>query len=399
MYRNLSGKLDQILPPGFNISQAIAQAKSVIYQYLSPSKPSPNATVDWQDTLNSYYATFLEYLSTRSSLENTSALLALVTFLALAMSSWSTRLGGLGRFSPFGRPQQAGSAQVSDADFSYITNDDLRKHQAESNAQSQSRDSRDLGPRRDTDVLVLKNKRSAYPVHFPAYSIDKGELMIGQVREQAAKKVGTSDVRRVKLLYRGRNLKDDNESCRHAGLREGSELMCTVGDALGTESLSSSDSEDDGFDGQQDGVSADGEQTKRRRNRGKKTKKRNRKNASGTSTPAESSLPIPPQSSQSTRLSSPRPPPTPATAMGKLDALNHALQTMLPECIAFTTSPPHDQAKKDFEHKRLSESILAQILLKLDAVETEGDPDARLRRKELVREAQKVLNGLDDAMR
>lgn len=85
--------------------------------------------------------------------------------------------------------------------------------------------------------------------------------------------------------------------------------------------------------------------------------------------------------------------------MGKLDALNHALQTMLPECIAFTTSPPHDQAKKDFEHKRLSESILAQILLKLDAVETEGDPDARLRRKELVREAQKVLNGLDDAMR
>jgi hypothetical protein len=47
------------------------------------------------------------------------------------------------------------------------------------------------------------------------------------------------------------------------------------------------------------------------------------------------------------------------------------------------------------EYKRLSESILTQIILKLDAVDTEGDEGLRTRRKELVKETQTLLSELD----
>lgn len=309
------------------------------------------------------------YLATRSALENTSVLVAILTFLVILMSSWGGRFGSWGgRFSPFGRNPPPGATQVSDSDYSYITSEDLKRAQERSPSPVES------GPPRDRDVLLLKAKRVTYPVHFAAHAISRGELRIGDVRAQAARETD-SDVRRIKLLYNGKNLKDDSRSCRAEGLKEGAEIMCVVGEA-GAES-DSSDSEDDGaLDG-----TAEGETTKRKRVRHKNKKKKGKK-SSGPSTPSQNA---------------PAAPSVPVTPLEKLAAIQRVLQGLLPECVQFTTNPPTDRAKKDFDHKRLGETILAQVLLKLDAVETEGDPDARAKRKELVREAQNVLNSLDEA--
>ncbi|KJY01183.1 hypothetical protein TI39_contig301g00002 [Zymoseptoria brevis] len=254
----------------------------------------------------------------------------------------------------------------------------------------------DHGPERDTDVLILRNKKKEHPVHFPAYSIVKGELTVGQVRDQAAKKVG-SDPRRIKLLYRGKNLKDDSRTCKIEGLRDGAELMLAAAEGMAAGSGSDSDSDDD-FDGIDGQTTGDGE-GKRRRNRGKKSKRRKqreeREGVSGSSTPQNGSLGVP-SSQQPSRTQSPR---LPATALEKLSELHDKLQTYMPDCRAFEASPPAEPAKREFEHKRLSETILAQVLLKLDAVETEGDAEARSRRKELVRETQEVLTRLDAVMK
>ncbi|WPG98405.1 Hypothetical protein R9X50_00119500 [Acrodontium crateriforme] len=312
--------------------------------------------------------------------------------------SWTSRLGNLGRFSPFTRSPPQGSSKVSDSDFSYITADDLRKHQAEANKHSQHtvESPQEYGPPRDTDVLVLRNKKKDFTVHFPAYSIPRGELTIGQVREQAGKKTGTADWRRVKLLYKGKNLKDDSRTCKQEGVREGAELMCTIADSIPSDSPSD-DSEDDEFGGQ-DNDNGDGA-ARKKRNRGKRSKRKNkREQNSGTSTPLESSerLGVPPATQ---RAPSPKPPATPATPIEKLDALFATLHSFIPDCDKFKSAPPGEPAKRDFEHKRLSETLLTQVLLKADGVEVEGDTEARMRRKELVKETQAILQSLDAAVK
>ena len=84
-------------------------------------------------------------------------------------------------------------------------------------------------PNRETDILVLKHKRVTHPVHFPAFSIARGELHVGEIRSRAAQRLKVHAPRKVKLLHRGRNLRDDSQTARDAGLAAGGEIMCIVG--------------------------------------------------------------------------------------------------------------------------------------------------------------------------
>lgn len=86
------------------------------------------------------------------------------------------------------------------------------------------------------------------------------------------------------------------------------------------------------------------------------------------------------------------------TPIEEIDFLSHKFRTeLVPQGREFISNTPADAKKRDLEYRRCTETILTQILLKSDAVDTEGDTEARLRRKELVVEVERFLNDLDKA--
>ncbi|KAK6700191.1 hypothetical protein SNK05_012981 [Fusarium graminearum] len=77
------------------------------------------------------------------------------------------------------------------------------------------------------------------------------------------------------------------------------------------------------------------------------------------------------------------------------DLYEEYLNKWVPLCSDFLRSPPSKTkkgGKKD--SRKLSEDILNHVLLKLDAIDTDGIPEVRARRKEIVREVQKTLTDL-----
>jgi hypothetical protein len=84
--------------------------------------------------------------------------------------------------------------------------------------------------------------------------------------------------------------------------------------------------------------------------------------------------------------------------MKVLDDLAVELQIKwLPLASEYIASPPSDPKRREEDHRKLSESIMMHIVLKLDGVEAEGMPEVRARRKEMVKQVQKTLKDLDVA--
>ncbi|KAI9750953.1 MAG: hypothetical protein M1835_001302 [Candelina submexicana] len=320
----------------------------------------------------------------------------LLIVAAVSMSGWGRPFRGWGgRFSPFTGGSSQFPPHVTDNDFSYITNEDIDTHLPYDPNPPPSRPVDSYDSRIGPDVILLKHRNNIYPLHFPTYSIDDKRLTVGELRDEAAKAAQISDPRRVKLLYKGRILKDDTNTCKAEDLKVNSEILCIISDPLANGEEESDSGEDELGMAQAD----DGTPAKRKRIRHRKKKSRK----SGTTTPDSGSGPnlAPPTSAAgaTSRPTTPNLPPAqvvPKTPLEKLAEISSTFHTQfVPQCVQFTNNPPSDPAKRDYEHKKLGEMILAQVLLKLDAVETEGDADARQRRKDLVKETQAVLNSLD----
>lgn len=344
------------------------------------------------------------------------------------MSGWTHRLWPSGGRSPFGAAAGA-TPTVTDSDFSYITPNDivdppLRTRGTMSHNETYSPPPRNT-PRADSeslspDILTIKHKGVTYPLLFPAFTISDGAVKIGELRRLTAEQTRTDDPRRIKLLYKGRVLKDDLRACRDEGLKQNSELMCVVSEVaagngypgVGDES-SSSASEDEILAAESlsggPRVDVDGsliDDSRPRRRKGHRGGNNKKKSGSEVNSPRDSTQHLAPGAGtgpSTSRPSSPKlPPPSqqqqqrPKTAMDKLDELASTFhRQFVPLCVQFTAHPPSDGRARDLEYKKLSESILAQIILKLDAVETEGDEVARAKRKALVKETQDMLNELD----
>ncbi|KAK6453112.1 hypothetical protein FP744_10009364 [Trichoderma asperellum] len=73
----------------------------------------------------------------------------------------------------------------------------------------------------------------------------------------------------------------------------------------------------------------------------------------------------------------------------------------LPLCLDYIEAPPKDPKKRENEHRKISETVLKEVVLKLDGIldgiETEGIEEIRQKRKEQVRRIKEVLNRMDAA--
>ncbi|RMZ83282.1 hypothetical protein DV738_g1297, partial [Chaetothyriales sp. CBS 135597] len=304
-------------------------------------------------------------------------------------------------------------------------------------------------------VLYMDHK---FTIEFPPYAINEEKASVRELRRGVARGIGTSPDR-VRLVYKGVELKRNRFSLRQYQMKQNSEVCAIVTDrARNYDRDSASDSDSDS--------GSRGTRSNPRRQQPQSVHEQRPRSISSVrhrsdepfapaqtngnaflsptghvpSTPpdrrprdtlrpfeaAQQHHDSPRQSSRgpdyrdsnhrrerSTRrdrepsrsrgtsaarasLSTPQPPlADPNTPLGEVQGLLSTLHTVwLPQCTRFIAGPPSDRDARRKEYLKLSESVM-QLVDKADAIELEGDTEARSLRKALINEANAVVKKLD----
>lgn len=281
------------------------------------------------------------------------------------------------------------------------------------------------------DVILVRYMASIIPVEFPPYSISEESAYVGQLRQSVANYLQT-DSRRVRLVYKKRDLKHDKWPLRKYNMKQNSEVA-----AIKTESIldySDRDSHSSSGDDTESSVSnvrrrpralssvrhrSDEQLEQLPRQSGSSFLHPNGHVPSATTSERQSRTTLQPElderyyrrepsrtrgtSPHPTPISTPAPPQTPVfppadpnTPLGKLQALSNNFHSQwLPLCKKFITNPPSDSQARTKEHRKLSESVMTHITLKADAIEIDGNSDARQFRKNLINEVNETMKKLD----
>ena len=384
-----------------------------------------------------FFSQIAAFFLDKTSVAALFAVLGPLLILVFSMSGWWPS----GRYSPFASYTARGPPPVTQDDYTYLDSDRRPQGHHEhyqdptyttsrggtrtdnygpsyaSSARPSIHPDLDLDP----DILILKHKGTTYPLHFPAFSIAES-LKVGELRRQAARETKCDDPRRVKLLYKGRSLRDDSKPCREEGLKQNSELMCVVSsDPTPTSRIARDDGNESSSSASEaaiaNGVEAVSREprTKRKGHRGTGNKKRREdKDGAFDDNPrgSASSFLSPPNggpgagadrsASRDRPTASPSPTPSsaapakkPTTPAEILQAVSDDFNTnFLPKVHHLLEHPPKSEKERDYESKKLSEGILTQVLFKLDGVQTD-DEGMKARRKECVKLANFWSGELD----
>lgn len=353
-----------------NLTNSLADGKALI-------QTEPQSSIDRLLCLLTDYAA-VSYTTFAATV------LGLIYFL---FSMSSTRRGHspyAGRRSPY---TASTSGPIRDLDFEYVEpdrrttpihRDELRYAEPESRR-------RIMDDENAPDVIIIRHLNTNYPLRFKAYAISDGLLTVGDVRYFAAETLGIKDPSTLRLLYKGHHLKDDSKMAKAEGLKQHSEVVVVVSEvpAQGSGVPSSSDDEDRD--------SAVGTDTSKRRRRTKKSRP-----PQPTQPPRDSVSPTANGSGASGSSAPSGSPQDLSTPRGKVENLVSIYTTQWrPLCEQYLSHPPPDSKTREFEHKRLTESVLQHIIMKADDIDMEGDQQARQERKVLLNEAQEILKRLD----
>ncbi|KAL4941711.1 hypothetical protein BDV06DRAFT_176629 [Aspergillus oleicola] len=300
--------------------------------------------------------------------------------------------------------------------YTYLTPDDIVDPPSRSfnNSTYTRREEDDNEP----DKLLLNHRKVTYELYFPPFSINDGTLSVGQLRQGAAEVTHTADPNRIRLLYKGKLLDDDNLPCRSEGLKQQSEILCVVSEVQGGARTPSDLSEAEHTSSEAPRRStADipeivpkSESSKKKKNKKKNKKGKKKSAAAAADSDSENDNdsttppPQPPRPTTTTTATSTSPSTLPPqapnlksfpTGLGQVNGLlSYFRRELLPLAERYIANPPADEKTREFEHKKLGEYLLAQVILKADGIEPSTD-EIRTARRALIKEAQGTLNRVD----